>query len=123
VLNRHGSSVAWNGVAVMVTSRLVSRYFWTTASIDVWLDGNRVLSSGGVLRVTGNHTESFRFGDATHQAKLTWGAGWLRSFPFKLEVDGTLVAESRVVTENWWLVFWPLFLAIGFVFVRQVLHH
>jgi hypothetical protein len=123
VLKRRGSSVAWNGVAVLVTSRLVSRYFWMTASIDVWVDGNRVLRSGGVLRFTGNHSETFRFGDGTQQVKLTWGAGWLRSFPFKLQIDDVLVAESRVVIENWWLMFWPFFLAMGFVFVRLALQH
>jgi hypothetical protein len=123
VLKRRGSSVAWNGVAVLVTSRLVSRYFWMTASIDVWVDGNRVLRSGGVLRFTGNHSETFRFCDGTQQVKLTWGAGWLRSFPFKLQIDDVLVAESRVVIENWWLMFWPFFLAMGFVFVRLALQH
>jgi hypothetical protein len=118
VLKRPGPNVPWNGVAVLVTSRLISRFAWTTASIDVWVDGNRVLRSGGALRFTGNHTETFHLGDATHEAKLTWGTGWLRSFPYKLEIDGTVVAESRVVTENWWLIFWPFLLAMGFVFVR-----
>jgi hypothetical protein len=123
VPERHGTDVDWNGVAVLVRSRLIRRYLWTTASIDVWVDGNCVLRSGGAPQFTGNHTETFHFGHTTHQAKLTWGAGWLRSFPFKLEIDGTVVAESRVVTENWSLVFWPFFLAMAFVVVQQLLHH
>jgi hypothetical protein len=123
VLKRGGPSAVWKGVAVLVTSRLISRYVWMSASIDVWVNANRVLRSGGALRFIGNHTEAFHLGDAIHEVKLTWGTGWLRSFPFKLEIDGTVVAESRVVTENWWLIFWPFFLAMGFVFVRQALHH
>ncbi len=123
MFNRRGPGSVWSGVAVRVTSRLVSRYAWTTVSIDVWIDGDRVLSSGGALQFTGKHIQSFHFGKATHEAKLTWGTSWLRSFPFKLEIDGALVDESRVVIENWWLGFWPLIMAIGFTFVRQAFHH
>jgi hypothetical protein len=121
VTKRRGSRAVWNGVPVIITCRLIKRYVWTTASIDIWVDGNLVLRSGGVLRITGSRTESFYFDTATHEATLAWRAGRLLSFPFKLVIDGTVVVESRVFIENWWLLFWPLYLAIGLVFARQFL--
>ena len=34
----------WNGSAVEVTAHLVPRFLWSTASIDVFLDGRCILS-------------------------------------------------------------------------------
>ncbi len=65
---RRGSRAVWYGVPIIITCRLIRRYVWTTASIDVWVDGNRVLESGGVLKMTGSHAESFHFRNTTHEA-------------------------------------------------------
>ena len=119
---RRGIHSDWRGLTVVITCRLVSRYLWTTASIDVWLDGNRILRTGGVLKRRGSSTETFHLGNTQHEATVSWGAGRFLSFPCTLTIDGIVVAESPVFIENGWLLLTPLGLAIGVVLARHLRH-
>jgi len=101
-------STTWNGVPIKVTSRIVSRYAWTTASIDVCVNESTVLRTAGVMKIYGDTVATFEHQGISHTAVLSWGKGALRSFPFRLEIDGILVADSRVPVQNWWTTFWPL---------------
>jgi hypothetical protein len=101
-------SISWQDTSIQVTSRIISRYAWTTASIDVLVAGESILSTSGVKKVTGGTSASFDYEGTSHRAVLNWGAGSLRSFPFKLEIDGLLIASSRVPVSNWWMAWWPL---------------
>ena len=42
---------SWKGVPVQVTSRIIGRYAWTTATIDVSINGNTVLRTDGVAKL------------------------------------------------------------------------
>jgi len=105
-------STSWVGVPVLVTSRFISRYAWTTATIEVAVNGRSILSTGGVMKITGSTTTTFEHNGTRHEAKLSWGRGSVFSFPVKLEIDGALVADSRVGLSNWWLAFWPFTVTI-----------
>lgn len=98
----------WKGASVQVTSRIIARYLWTTASINVSVTGKTVLRSGGVMRITGDTVATFEYEGVSHRVALSWGKASLRSFPFQLEIDGDLIADSRVLISNWWLAYWPL---------------
>lgn len=100
--------LTWKGAAVRVTCRIIGRYVWTTASIDVSVNGKTVLRSGGVLKITGDTVATFEHEGVSHKMALRWGTAWLGSFPFRLEIDGDLIAASRVISSNWWLAYWPL---------------
>lgn len=114
-------STSWNSASVEVTSRIISRYGWTTASIDVAVDGDTVLRTGGVLKIRGSHTAMFDYDGKSHKAVLSWGRGSLRFFPFRLEVDDILVAESRVFIENWWSAWWPMNATLVLVLLRLII--
>jgi len=102
----------WQGSAVEVQARLVPRFLWNTASIDVFLDGKCILRTGGKLNLTGSYSATFDHSGSTHKAELTWGfSGLSFSFPYRLQIDGVPVVASRVQVENWWTG-----LAVGILF-------
>jgi len=121
MLGSRNFSTVWNNTPILVTSRFISRYAWTSASIDVSVDGAVILRTGGVFRVTGTVVQTFTSRGANHEAKLTWGRGSLRWFPFKLEIDGALVAEAKVPTSNWWCAYWPFTATIALIFLWRLL--
>lgn len=110
-------STSWNGSSVEVTSRIVDRYGWTTASIDVTVDGHTVLRTGGVMKIRGSHAETFDHAGRPHKAILSWSRGSLRYFPFRLEMDDILIADSRVFVTNWWIAWWPLTVTMALALV------
>ena len=102
----------WQGSTVEVKARLVPRFLWNIASIDVFLDGRCILRTGGKLNLTGSYSASFDHTGSSHRAELTWGfSGLSFSFPYRLQIDGVPVAASRVQVENWWAG-----LAVGVLF-------
>lgn len=93
--------VTWQGSKVEVEARLIPRFLWTTASIDVFLDGDCILRTGGQLKAIGSQVVSFAHAGSVHTAELSWGMGVLWSFPYQLRLDGSLVSQSRVRVRNW----------------------
>lgn len=94
--------IKWQGSTVEVQARLVPRYLWNTASIDVFLDGQRILRTGGRFKFTGSHSTPFTHAGSAHRAELSWGfCGLSFSVPYQLRVDGVPVAASRVQIRNW----------------------
>jgi hypothetical protein len=93
--------IAWQGSKVDVYARLVPRFLWSTASIDVFLDRKCILRTGGQLKPTGSHSATFSHSGSEHRAELFWGAGFLWSFPYELQIDGNPVSEGRVYVRNW----------------------
>jgi hypothetical protein len=102
--------IQWQGGLVEVQAQLVPRFLWSTASIDVFLDKQCILRTGGRLKPTGSHFATFTHSGSTHTAELSWGHGFLVSFPYKLRIDGTPVSEARVRVRNW-----PIGLLIPFL--------
>ena len=101
--------IKWQGSAVEVRARLVPRFLWNTASIDVLLDGQRILQTGGQLKFTGSRVATFSHSGSDHTAELSWGfSGLSFSLPYRLQIDGVPVAASRVRIQNW-----PLGVAVG----------
>lgn len=101
-----------------ITAKLVPRYAWQSASIDVAVNRRFVLKTGGVFKLVGKHAETFAFDGIEHSVEVTWGKAALRSFPFSLSIDGLPVLESRVPISNWWLALWPWALIVAFVVWR-----
>jgi hypothetical protein len=110
--------ITWQDRAVRVQARLIPRFLWTTASIDVFLDDECILRTGGQLKPTGAHSAEFGYKGVVHRAELTWGRGAFRSFPYRLEIDGAPVSESRVAVQNWPIALWRLILiCLGVIWV------
>jgi hypothetical protein len=105
----------WRGTPVSITAKLVPRYAWQSASLDVAVNGRFVLKTGGVFKLVGKHAETFASDGIEHSVEVTWGKAALRSFPFSLSIDGMSVLESRVPICNWWLALWPWALLVAFV--------
>jgi len=103
----------WNGSRLGVKAKLVPRYLWQTASIDVFLDEQCILRTGGKFKFVGSHASEFEHRGTTHNAVLTWGFAGLRSFPFRLTLDGQAILESRVYMSNWPIALWPLVVFAG----------
>jgi hypothetical protein len=109
------ASARWNGRVVSVVSTLIPRFLWQTASIDVFVDEECILRTGGQLKLTGSHASEFTHSGQKHKALLTWGRASVRSFPITLAIDGEPVLESRVHTSNWVVSLWPWVLIVGLV--------
>src|SRR5262249_10297062 len=92
--------IEWHGSTVEVTARLIPRFLWTTASIDVFIDGECVLRTGGQLKITGSSSAEFSHRGRMHQVELSWGHGSLEGFPYQLRIDRSKVAVSRVSIQN-----------------------
>ena len=105
--------VLWEGSAVEVRARVVPRYFWTTCSIDVFLDGRRILKTGGQMKAVGSSIAEFHHDGAAHKAELSWGHARMEhasglTFPYRLFFDGGKIAVSDVRVENPASAFIPL---------------
>jgi hypothetical protein len=94
------SKPRWNGRTVEVTARLIPRYLWSTASIDVFLDGECILQTGGQMRIIGLSEAEFHHDGALHAVKLSWGQAHRLSFPYQLWIDGAKVLVSDVPVAN-----------------------
>jgi len=94
-------AIEWQDGKVEVEARLVPRFFWTTASINVFLGGQCILRTGGQLKLTGSHSTTFTHSGAEHTAELSWGLSGLVSFPYQLQIDGLVVSAARVRILNW----------------------
>ena len=104
----------WKGQPVVVTSTLVPRYLWQTASIDVFLNNGCVLRTGGQFKFTGSHTSHFTNSGTKHEITVRWGWARMRSFPIELSIDGEQLLKSRVYTGNWVLALWPWLIVVAF---------
>lgn len=111
----------WNGAPVIVTARLVPRFAWQTASIDVSVGGHVILRTDGVFKLIGKHVETFELDGTKYSAEISWGNAALQSFPINLSVDGVSIIESRVPLSNWWLALWPWVIFIGWCVWRFAL--
>jgi|SRR6266480_4945490 len=105
----------WKGQPVFVTATLIPRFLWQTASIDVYVNSECILRTGGRFKFIGSHTSQFNQSGTSHEAELRWGLASLRSFPFQLSIDGERVLKSRVYTTNWPLAQWPWAIVLALV--------
>ena len=117
--------ISWRNKPVRVQARLVPRFFWTTASIDVILEDKCILRTGGQFKFTGSHSVAFTDGRSEHQADLTWGRASGDRFPYQLRIDGATVSDLEVEVENWPMGYIPVLILIFvplFIFGLHVLH-
>ena len=91
----------WRGSELKVRAYVVPRYAWTTASIDVIVDGEPVLRTGGQLRFVGSHKSDFHHRGTSHHVELFWGKFTKGEFPFILTIDDAEVLTSSVPVEYW----------------------
>jgi hypothetical protein len=95
------SIASWQGSAINVQARLVPRFFWMTASIDVFVGEQCVLRTGGQMTFSGIKSVEFTHAGAKHTAELKWGSSGISfSFPYELRIDGVLISVSRVSIRN-----------------------
>lgn len=91
----------WQGRAVTVDAHPV---FPVAASINVYLDGECILRTGGQPDLTGSYSKTFMQGGSNHTAEVRWGKSvWGFSFPYELFIDGAQVAAARVQVRYAWV--------------------
>jgi len=94
----------WQGSIVAVQARLVPRFLWTTASIEVSLERQCILRTGGQFKFVGSQSATFTHAGSTHVAELSWDASRsfsLFSLPYRLRIDGVAVAAGPARIHNW----------------------
>jgi hypothetical protein len=117
-------NIQWQGATVEIQARLIPRLLWTTAAIEVIVEGQRVLYTGGQMKFRGSQTETFSHAGSKHWTELSWGFGWLRSVPYSLRMDGNPVAEGRIYVQNWPLGFIaPALIAAALTRIHYIVHH
>jgi hypothetical protein len=77
---------------------------WTTVSIDVLLDGEPILRTGGEASLLGCCRSKFRRQGEAHKAELSWGKMAAGAFPFILRIDGEVALASEVPVDHWTIV-------------------
>ena len=107
--------ITWQGSKVDVQARLIPRFLWSTASIDVLLDGECILRTGGQVKAIGSQSAIFCHSGSEHTVELSWGVGFLWSFPYQLRIDGAPISIARVHVRNW-----PLGLCVAFLVAAAV---
>jgi hypothetical protein len=90
----------WQDCPIGVRARLVPRFLWSTASIDVFLGEKCILRTGGQFKFKGSHSTTFILSGSSHTAELSWGYGSFGSFPYQLRIDDAPVCTSRVYIGN-----------------------
>jgi hypothetical protein len=113
--------IRWHGSTVEVTARLIPRFLWTTASIEVFLDEECILRTGGQLKITGSSSAEFCHGGSVHHVELSWGQAHLHSFPYELRIDGAKVAVSQVFVQNWKLILLAWWIPVALVLILMAL--
>jgi hypothetical protein len=111
------AKIRWHGSEVEVKARIVPRYGWTTASIDVFLDGKCILRTGGQLKVTGSSGAVFDHEGSRHFVELSWGMVRGHEFPYVLRINDAKVALSDVPVENAGLSVIPALIVIVLVLI------
>ena len=101
------------GHTFAVRGRLVPRRLFTTASLDVWIDGCCVLRSGGVPQAGGRVEADVELNDGAHVVALAWGTAKGAAFPVVVTLDGVVVEERDVEIDNTWLLLvFPVVVAV-----------
>lgn len=108
--------VTWRGKKVAVRANLVPRFLFSSASIDVYLDGKCVFRTGGKIQSIGSHSAVVRIGGSEHQVEVTWQRSRKFCFPYQLKIDGELVADSQVPVENQHLMIITAFFMFAVMF-------
>jgi hypothetical protein len=94
------AKLQWHGSTIEVKARLVPRYLFSTASIDVFLDGQCILRTGGQMKATGSSWSEFEHGGSTHVVELSWDRVAGVTFPYTLRINDAEIAWSDVSVEN-----------------------
>lgn len=95
------SKFFWQGNELYVKAKLIPKFLWSTASIDVFLNSECILRTGGKMKISGAVRSEFLHNNSLHQAEVSWGVGGLFQFPYQLSIDGEIVNKSYVTIDNW----------------------
>lgn len=102
----------WEGGNIEVRARLVPKFLWTTGSIDVFLNGVRIVSSGGKFKISTTTRAEFNHHGSQHTVELQARSARVGTFPYKLLIDGVLIADSEVFIDNPRILLLPWILLI-----------
>jgi hypothetical protein len=113
----------WQDNQIDVRAALIPRFLWSTASIDVFLNNECILRTGGQLKFKGSNSNEFSYSGSAHKIELSWGpCGILPRIPYKLYIDGVLISESRVRVRNWPVgVLVGIILVAIYIFIRRTI--
>ncbi len=117
-------TVKWQDAPVEFQARLVPRFLWSTASIDVFLGGRHILSTGGVMKFSGSQSSTFIHAGSEHRVEVSWGiSGIGYSFPYQLRIDGVQVSAGRAHIGNWpvGVMAWLIITGVVVMIVHAVL--
>jgi hypothetical protein len=115
------AKIRWRGSNVEVKARLVPRYFWTTASIDVFLDGRCILQTGGQMKVTGSSSAEFDHEGSRNVVELSWEKERHFGFPYALRINHAKVSLSHVPVDNPGLIAIPVLVLFASLFAAVLI--
>jgi hypothetical protein len=98
------NSIEWSGSLLEVRARAIPRFLWMTVSIDVLLDGEPVLRTGGQLKSAGTVSQQVLYQGTYRNFELSWSNVQSGGFPYVLRIDSERVLSSTVAVENMWFV-------------------
>ncbi len=117
IRKKKAGALAWQNRRLEIKARLIPKFLWTTASIDVYLDDSCILKTGGQLATRGKQVSEFEFNNQDHLAELSWTppSGGI-FYPYQLVIDQQLVDNSDVYIRNWPMGLFGVAIICGIVF-------
>ena len=114
---KKAETLSWQNGKLDVRARMIPKYLWTTASIDVYLDDLCILKTGGQLTTRGMKTSDFQYNGLSHVAELSWTPPRNGLFyPFRLEIDQQVIDSAEVYIRNWPMAIVGALIIVGIVF-------
>ena len=107
----------WNNADIDIQASFMPNRLWLAATIDVLLNQEKILATGGKLRFKGKYEEQFKRDGVKHMVRLEWGQFWLHTVPCTLYIDDQQILQGKVNIRNWQmnivaLIFYGIFLFI-----------
>jgi hypothetical protein len=110
----------WKGSEIVTRASYLPQRLWLAATIDVLLDGKKILSTGGQLKFEGTYVQQFEYDQSEHTARLEWGRFSGRTIPSTLYIDEERIMQGGVNIENWQMKLIPQILFTFICFILLV---
>jgi hypothetical protein len=108
-----GQEFYWEGHHIVIHSEPALKYLWAATETVVKVDDVEIGRAGGFRfteRLGGNFPHKNNSSKLALEMKTDLIT--LASIPFKLEIDGNIIAQGRLRIDDWILIFVPLAILI-----------
>ncbi len=90
----------WKDQDVEIKAGFVPQKAWIAASVDVFLNHEKILSTGAQLKFRGSCATQFDHENEPHTVRLDWDRLLMHPFPCSLYIDEDTVFHGQIDPSN-----------------------